>query len=90
MRGRRFSRFMVAERGARSICFEKRVIDCEGRLHAFGGCRDHELYATACIARGINARNVGSGVFTALDTIVIVAKFAAELFREMGSLILAW
>ena len=83
MRGRTFPGAMVAERIARSICFEKRVIDCEGRLHAFGGCRDHELYATARIARGINARNVGSRVFVALNTIVILAKFAAELFHEM-------
>ena len=90
MRGRRFAEFMVAARAARSICFEKRVIDGEGRLHSFGSCRDDELYATAGIARGIDARNVGSGIFAALNTIVILAKFAAELFREMRSLILSW
>ena len=90
MRGRRFPEFMVAEHVARSICFEKRAIDGEGRLHAFCCCRDDELYATAGIARGINARNVGSGVFATLNTIVILAKFAAELFREMRSLILPW
>ena len=90
MRGRRFPGFMVTERVARSICFEKRAIDGEGRLHAFCCCRDDELYATAGIARGINAWNVGSGVFAALNAIVILAKFAAELFREMRSLILPW
>ena len=57
---------------------------------AKAACSDDELYATAGIARGINARNVGGGVFAALNTIVILAKFAAELFREMRSLILPW
>jgi len=90
MRGRRFPGFIVAERVARSICFEKRVIDGEGRLHAFGSSGDDELHATAGIARGVNAWNIGSGVFAALNTIVIPAKFAAELFREMRSLILPW
>ena len=73
----------IFQRTRLCVRFEQSIVDRERRLHAFcGGC-DDELYATAGIARGINARNVGSGVFAALNTIVILAKFAAELFREV-------
>ena len=78
----------IAQRIARSIRIEKRTIDRKGRLHTFGRSRNDELHAAAGIPRGIDAGDVRCGVFPALNTISILAKFAAKLFREMRALIL--
>jgi hypothetical protein len=72
---------VIAQRVTRSIRVEERTIDREGRLHAFCSCRNNKLDATAGISRRINARDVRSGIFAALNTIRILAKFAAEPFR---------
>ena len=78
----------IAQRITRSIRVEERAIDRKGCLHTFGRSRYNELDATTGISRGINARDVRSGIFAALNTIRILAKFAAELFRQMRALIL--
>ena len=79
---------VIAQRITRSIRFEEGIIDSEGRLHAFGSCCNDKLHTTTGISRSINARDVRSGIFAALNTIRILAKFAAELFRQMRALIL--
>ena len=79
---------VIAQRVTRSIRVEERTIDREGRFHAFRGCCNNKLDATTGISRSINARDVRSGIFAALNTIRILAKFAAELFRQMRALIL--
>jgi hypothetical protein len=81
---------VIAQRITLSIRLEERVIDRKGRLHTFGRGRDDELDATTGISCSINARDVRSGIFAALNTIRILAKFAAELFRQMRPLILPW
>ena len=73
---------VIAQRVTRSIRVEERAIDRKGCLHTFGRSRDDELDATTGISRSINARDVRSGIFAALNTIRILAKFATELFRE--------
>ena len=79
---------VIAQRVTRSIRVEERTIDRKGRLHTFGRSRDDELHAAAGISRGIDARNVRRGVFPTLNTVISLAKFATELFRERGALIL--
>lgn len=79
---------LIAQRITRSIRFEEGIIDSEGRLHAFGSCCNDKLHATAGISRSINAGDIGSCVFAALNAISVLAKFAAELFRQMRALIL--
>ena len=79
---------VIAQRITRSIRFEEGIIDSKGRLHAFGSCCNDKLHTTTGISRSINARDVRSGIFAALNTIRILAKFAAELFRQMRALIL--
>ena len=79
---------VIPQRITRSIRFEEGIVDSEGCLHAFGSCCNNELDATTGISRSINARDVRSGIFAALNTIRILAKFAAELFRQMRALIL--
>ena len=81
---------VIAQRVTRSIRVEERAIDREGRLHTFGRSRDDELHTAAGIPRGIDARDVRRGVFPTLNTVVSLAKFATELFRERRSLILPW
>ena len=65
-----------------SIRVEERAIDRKGCLHTFGRSRDDELHAAAGISRGIDARDVCCGVFPTLNTVISIAKFATELFRE--------
>ena len=79
---------VIAQRVTRSIRVEERAIDRKGRLHTFGRSRDDELHAPAGISRGIDARDVRRGVFPTLNAIIFLAKFATELFRERGALIL--
>ena len=79
---------VIAQCVTRSIRIEERAIDREGRLHTFGRSRNDELHATAGIPSGIDAGDVRRGVFAALNTISILAKFAAKLFRQMRALVL--
>ena len=88
IRKRGWAGLVIAQRITHSIRVEERTVDREGRLHAFGSCRNDELHPTTGISRGINAGDVGGGVFAALNTISILTKFAAELFRQMRALIL--
>ena len=76
------ARLVIAQRITRSIRVEERAIDCEGCLHTFGRSCDDELHAAAGIPRGIDARDVRRGVFPTLNTVISLAKFATELFRE--------
>ncbi len=73
---------VIAQRITRSIRFEEGIIDSEGRLHAFGSCCNDKLHTTAGISRGIDARNIRRGVFPTLNTVISLAKFTTELFRE--------
>ena len=73
---------VIAQCVTRSIRIEERAIDREGRLHTFGRSRNDELHATTGISRGIDARNIRRGVFPTLNTVISLAKFATELFRE--------
>ena len=66
IRMRGLAGLVTAERITLSIRVEERAIDREGRLHAFGSCCNDELHATTGISRGINAGDVGGGVFAAL------------------------
>ena len=79
---------VIAQCVTRSIRIEERTVDREGRLHTFGRSRNDELHAAAGIPSGIDAGGVRRGVFPALNTIGILAKFAAKLFRQMRALIL--
>jgi hypothetical protein len=79
---------VIAQRVTRSIRVEESAVDREGRLHTFGRSRNDELHAAAGIPSGIDAGNVRCGVFPAPNTIGILAKFAAKLFRQMRALIL--
>jgi hypothetical protein len=79
---------VIAQRVTRSIRIEKRAIDREGCLHTFGRNRDDELHTAAGIPRGVDARDVRRGVFPTLNTVIFLAKFAAELFRKRRALIL--
>jgi hypothetical protein len=81
---------LIPERIICSIRFEEGVVNSEGCLHAFGSCCDDKLHTTAGISGGIEARDVGSGVFAALNTIIILAKFAAKLLSQMRALVLSW
>jgi hypothetical protein len=79
---------VIPQRVTRSIRVEERVIDREGCLHTFGRSRDDELNPAAGIPRGVDARDVRRGIFPTLNTVISLAKFAAELFRERRALIL--
>ena len=79
---------VIAQRVTRSIRVEERAIDRKGCLHTFGRSRDDQLHAAADISRGIDVRDVRRGVFPTLNAIISLAKFATELFRERGALIL--
>ena len=79
---------VIAQRITRSVRFEEGIIDSEGRLHALGSSCNDKLHTTAGIPRSLNAGDVGSGVFAALNAISILAKFAAEPFGQMRALIL--
>ena len=88
IRSRGLAGLVIAQRVTRSIRLEKRAIDREGCLHAFGRSRDDELHTAAGIPRGVDARDVRRGVFPTLNTVILLAKFAAELFRKRRALIL--
>ena len=88
IRRRGLAGLVIAQRIARSIRIEERTIDRKGCLHTFGRSRNDELHAAAGIPRGIDAGDVRCGIFPALNTISILAKFAAKLFRETRALIL--
>jgi hypothetical protein len=72
---------VIAQRVTRSIRVEERAVDRKGCLHTFGRSCDDELHAAAGISRGIDARDVRRRIFTALNTIRILTKFATELLR---------
>ena len=78
----------IFQRTPLCVRFEQSVVDRERRLHAFGRSRDDELHTAAGIPRCVQARDVRRGVFPTLNTVVLLAKFAAELFRKRRALIL--
>ena len=82
IRRRRLAGLVIAQRVTLGIRVEERVIDRKGCLHTLGRGRDYELHAAAGISRCIDARDVCRGVFPTLNTVISLAKFATELFRE--------
>jgi hypothetical protein len=89
IRWRGLAGLVIAQRITPSIRIEERAIDCEGCLHTLGRSRDDELHTPAGIPRGIDARDIGRRVFPTLNTVIFLAKFAAELFRKSRALILS-